>query len=416
MVMRAAILLALAACHVRGPAVLSSSFTGAQITLYRDGAVVQQSVELDARGSNATVAFDVPADVTELAVVDARGATITGVHVPVRAPADPDQSDDSLQNAEAAPRKATIDASVPRPGRYAIAVEYVTAQLTWSASYEITASRARDRATLHGAIAVTNASGLALPRVALRLVDAPVAGWRAHARELLASAIVGEAASTTPVATPRELGEVALDRGETRVDLRGISTPRAMRSVLVYDPIGTTRDNLGALPLRDPSLGVSPPASSEVHESFEIARDAAATAGLPAGPVALYELAPNGSLELLGQARLFDDATRVAAVDTIPIGTATGVTGHRERRELTVEDEVRHRVTEEFVITIDNARDRPVDVLVREHLYRGQTWLIAYESTNRASKEGAQQIALRTEVPARSKAEVTYVVVYFWKP
>ena len=237
------------------------------------------------------------------------------------------------------PSRATIDVTAPHAGPYSLAIGYVTDRLTWTAAYSMLTTPARNRAELHGALAVTNSTGLALPRVALRLVDAPVAGWRAHARELLAARLVGDPASTTPIARPRELGEVALVEGQTRVELPGISAPRAMRSVLVYDPIGTAHDNPGAAPVRDADLGVSPPASTQVSESFEIERDAAATAGLPAGPVKLYEPAPTGALAVLGEARLFDDATRVAPVDTIPIGTASGVTAHRERRELSIEDD-----------------------------------------------------------------------------
>jgi hypothetical protein len=87
--------------------------------------------------------------------------------------------------------------------------------------------------------------------------------------------------------------------------------------------------------------------------------------------------------------------------------------GTRERRELTIDDENR-RIVEEFVITLDNQREAPASVVVREHLYRGQNWTLAYHSAAAASKEGAQQIALRAEVPAKSKLKILYVVVYTW--
>jgi len=53
-------------------------------------------------------------------------------------------------------------------------------------------------------------------------------------------------------------------------------------------------------------------------------------------------------------------------------------------------------------------------VLVREHLYRGLSWTVAYFSTPVAAQEGHQQIALRTFVPAHGQAKVVYVVVYPW--
>src|SRR5205823_605493 len=188
--------------------------------------------------------------------------------------------------------------------------------------------------------------------------------------------------------------------------------PRAMRSVLVYDPIGTKLDNPSAQPLRDAALGAQP-ASTHITESFEVERDELATAGLPAGPVRLLERRADGTLAVLGEARLFDAATRVADVDTIAVGTAEGVIGHHERRELTV-DEANRRIVEEVAIVIDNKRAVPATVLMREHMYRGQNWMLAYYSSASAAKEGPQQIALRAVVPAKMQKKVLYVVVYTW--
>ncbi len=142
-------------------------------------------------------------------------------------------------------------------------------------------------------------------------------------------------------------------------------------------------------------------------------RDVAATAGLPAGPVRLLERRTDGSLAVLGEARLFELATRVATVDLISVGTAEGVTGKRERREIS-DDEVSKRLVEEFVITIRNTRAHPVEIVLREHLYRGQNWMLAFQSAAAATKEGPQQIALRIVAPPRGQSRVLYVVVYTW--
>jgi hypothetical protein len=178
----------------------------------------------------------------------------------------------------------------------------------------------------------------------------------------------------------------------------------------------------------DFALGAGP-ASTRVTESFEVERDTQATRGLPAGPVRLLERRGDGTLAVLGEARLFDASTRVAEVDTIAIGTASNVTGHRERRDYTY-DKLRTRLVksetgtylssgslvEEFVITIDNDRARPVEVVVREHLYRGQNWSIADPIPGRqAVKEGPQQFSMRTIVPPRGQSRLLYVVVYTWQ-
>jgi len=44
----------------------------------------------------------------------------------------------------------------------------------------------------------------------------------------------------------------------------------------------------------------------------------------------------------------------------------------------------------------------------------GQNWTLAYQSSQNAEKEGPQQIALKTHVPAKGSSRVLYVVVYTW--
>jgi hypothetical protein len=129
--------------------------------------------------------------------------------------------------------------------------------------------------------------------------------------------------------------------------------------------------------------------------------------------VRLLERRSDGAIAVLGESRVFDAASRVAEEDTVAVGVADGVTGRRERRELTL-DEDRKRLVEEFVITIANTRPRPVEVVLREHLYRGQNWTLAYQTAADAKKEGPQQISLRTIAPAHGEARVLYVVVYTW--
>ena len=186
-----------------------------------------------------------------------------------------------------------------------------------------------------------------------------------------------------------------LGAGETRVELSP-DDAAPMRSVLVYDPIGTKLDHPGAAPLRDPNARHRASRRRRVTESFEIARDEPTSAGLPGGPVRLLERRADGALAVLGESRLFDAATRVADVDTIAVGTADGVTGTRERRELTVDDDApapRRGVRDHDRRT--RARTRSTSLL-REHLYRGQNWTLAYQAAADAAKEGPQQISMRT--------------------
>jgi hypothetical protein len=374
---------------------------GDDLTLYRDWAIIKQRIELDVK-STGSKSIDIAAGVSadKVIVLDRGGLAITSLHIPTKERfADPN-----------VPTTLTFDVTAPRPGHYTIVISYMTERLDWNVAYTMKANPARDRASVRGALAIYNRSGISLRAASARLIDAELGAWRGKTSEQLATTLIGGTPSSTPPVTPRELGPLVLGSGETRVELLGEVT-RAMNSVLVYDPIGTGLDHTGSAPLVDEWLGVAEKAPSRVSENFEVVRDKTASAGLPAGPVRLLEAKPDGSLSVLGEARLFDAATRVAEVDTIAVGTAEGVTGKRERRELTVSEDG-SRATEEFVITIDNARAYPVGVLLREHLYRGQNWTLAFHSVADAVKEGPQQIAMRTRVPAKSQVKVMYVVVY----
>ncbi len=370
------VVLACAACGASAHPAPAARSTGDDLTLYRDAAVVRQRVH---PGEVA-----VPDDVAADQVMVLGKATVRA----------------------SAKGKITVD-SAERD----VTIGYTTAALSWNAAYTMTTTPARDRAVLDGALAVRNASAVTLHGPA-HVVDASLGAARARGAGNLATSLLGTEADPDQAAASRDLGALVLPPGETRIPLV-TGKPHRMRAMLVYDPIGTKLDNSSPIPIRDPSLGVSEAPSSNVSESFEIARDQHETAGLPAGPVRLLERRADGRLVVIGESSLFSPQTRRSDVDTIAVGTADGVTGHRVRRELT-DDESRHRLVEEFVITLDNARSEPVAVLVREHLYRGQTWALGYWSEPDITQEGAQAFVMCTHVPAKGKVNILYVVVYTW--
>lgn len=437
MVIRAVIvMLALGAC---GPKVRRSappSPVGDELTLYRDRALVKQRVEVEippADTATVTVRVPIGVDVEDVVVLE-RGelsvSELRAVEVPAaeikKTKKEEATEDDEDAPAEAedppiapaaatAPTEVTFVVSGPHAGHFSLYLGYVTERITWDAAYTMTTTPARERVTLRGAIAIRNTTGIGFAKIRAFVVDTELGAWRGRLAEQFGAQLAGTPASSTPIAQPRQLGAITLGTGETRVELLPGDAPRKMHSVLVYDPIGTKLDHGGSAPIRDPALGVVPVAGSRVTESFEVQREQSASVGLPGGPVRLLERRTDGSLEVLGETRLFDAATRVAGVDTVAIGTATGVVGKRERRELTIDDDGK-RLVEEFVLTMTNERALPVEVVLREHLYRGQNWTLAYRSAIEADKEGPQQISMRTTVPAHGTTKVLYVAVYTWEP
>jgi hypothetical protein len=294
--------------------------------------------------------------------------------------------------------RAHVEAA--RPGRYPLDVVYVTQSMSWRATYTLIGGGARG--VLHGSLIVDNRAGVALGASRITLIDQTLGDAASAVAQAIARADADQT-SSTPVAEPIDVGV-----GEIAVDLVGGERPVAVRSVLVYDPIGTQFDAGGHVPIQAEGYGLGKP-SSAVAESAEI--DLGAGAGvLPAGTVRLVERDHDGTLHLRGQGALRSSA---GAATTVAIGRAPDVTGARTRTELSIDPRAK-RLVEEFEIALDNRGDHAASVLVREHLYRGLSWNVPYYSTDDATKEGPQQIAMRTSVPAHGHAKVVYVVVYTW--
>ena len=414
------------ACGARAHHDGRGAAAGDEVTLYRDHAFIRQRVEVEvpeAAKASVKIWISTGVDAKDVVVLDRGGLTSVEIHgtsgatradeseVDADAEREP-QDDDPDADFSHLPLELTITVGGPHAGHFTVELGYVTDRLVWDAAYTMITSPARDRAVLRGAVAIRNATAIALHHARIFVVDAELGPWRGRTTERLANLLRGTAPSTTPIAIPRLLGRLELASGETRIELLPAATPRKLRSVLVYDPIGTKLDASGRMPSHDLSIGTAA-APTQVTESFEIERDEATSAGLPGGVVRVLEQRPDGSLVTIGESRLFGQATRVADVDTVAIGTADGVTGHRERREVTSNDDD-HRLVEEFELSIDNARSRPIEVLIREHMYRGENWALSYHSSDEAKQEGPQQVSLRTSVPANSRGRVMYIVVYTW--
>jgi hypothetical protein len=393
---RLAVLIALAstACH-NGPRGQSVARPPAdELLLYRDRALVMQRIDVVIpEADQALVRFAVPAGVTveDVAIIDP-GALSVGE---LSGPSEP---------TPRTPTSITFVANAPSAGHYSLTIGYITDRIRWDVAYTMITTPARQSVAARGAITIRNDLGTALQRHRTYVVDHEVGDWRAEAARTVDPAKV-------EVMPRRALGELDLSIGESRFELMPGDPVRAMRSVLVFDPIGGALDHPGTHPLVDPTLGARTITAPAV-ESFEVDRGPNVQ-GMPAGPVRLLERKPDASLTALAQTTLFDKASKIAAVDWFTFGAVKQgeVTGTRERRELTV-DEQRGRLVEEFVVTLKSTRSTPTSVVVREHLYRGQNWTLAYHAAATPTKDGPQQISLRAIVPANGETKVFYVVVY----
>lgn len=397
----------------------------ARITLYRDGAVVEERlrVPVDAAGVGEVELPLPPIEAGSLEVGGDGDRVIAWSYVrasrgdEVTVDAGATRGRRLATAADGTEVIATADALVlaapaqvaapaPRleiratPGARAVpvVVRYRTRALVWSASYTVV-DDGDSRGRVTGALALDNRGGRPWPAATVAVVDrelpAQPAGAPRPERRLL-----------------RLAAPVAIAAGRQRVDL-GLAPRRIdLGPTLVFDPVGDAIDYKNADPNKDPSFGVGPwPHDVEVSLAPDFARLSAAP--LPAGAIRLFRVDARGGLGWLGEGRLeppADDALRTPALG---VGTSTEVTARRERTMFDI-DYDRGRLVEEWRVTFTNQGDRPATVLAREHMYRGTNWTLVYASTADVAKAGEQAVDLRTRVPARGTASVTYLVSYHW--
>jgi len=72
-----------------------------------------------------------------------------------------------------------------------------------------------------------------------------------------------------------------------------------------------------------------------------------------------------------------------------------------------------HIMDESYLITVKNAKDKPVDVDVVEHLFRVVNWEIVDKSSD-YEKRDSSTIAFPVTVPAHGQQQVSYTVHYTW--
>lgn len=132
---------------------------------------------------------------------------------------------------------------------------------------------------------------------------------------------------------------------------------------------------------------------------------------LPKGKVRLYKRdEADGSLEFIGEDEI--DHTPKDETVKLHIGDAFDIVGERKRTNFSI-DASSHIITESFEIRVRNHKAEPVEVLVKETLYRWNNWEIT-ESNQKWTKYDSNTIHFPVRVDKDGEQVVTYTVKYTW--
>lgn len=308
-----------------------------------------------------------------------------------------------------------------KAGECPIEVAYVTAGMSWEATYSLVApAEGSDEFDLSGWISLNNNTGKTFENTDIKLIAGDVQKVQPQAvnrpRGSAKYAMVDVFAESMP--EERAFDEFHLYTLPRPVllrnnELKQVEFIRATgvkgNRYYVYNPMVGYRWGGGRN--EDPDYGTQ--ADKKVGVRIEISNSETNQLGvpLPKGRLRLYRAdSKDGRREFTGENQM--DHLPKNELLKLEMGNAFDLVGERKRVDFTV-DTTAKKMTESFEIKLRNRKDAPVEIRVVEPLYRCANWKIAVASLPFA-KVDANTVEFRAPVPADGETVLTYTVNYWW--
>ena len=313
-----------------------------------------------------------------------------------------------------------------RGGMQKARVSYQTGGITWWADYNLIFTEGTDANSgfvdVGAWVSLLNQSGARYQDAKLKLIAGDV-----NRAQPLPQAVLSKRAydmAVTAEAAPAGFEEKSffeyhlytLGRPATipnnstkQIELFDTATRVPAKKQLVY--YGGDLGGLYGVPMTERELGPSSNTEVDVWLTFRNDKDSGMGMPLPAGRIRVSQQdEADGSLEFIGE-----DTVKHTPKDEdvrVKLGKAFDVVGERRQTDYTVNS--KGRVMEEaFEIKLRNHKMQPVDVVVRENLYRWSQWTLLEQSQTSVKKD-ARTIEFPVKVAADGEATVTYRVRYTW--
>jgi len=181
------------------------------------------------------------------------------------------------------------------------------------------------------------------------------------------------------------------------------------KKVLLY--YGAVNPYFYPSPYTDRNMGVAMNKKVDVYLEFKNDKQFGLGVPLPAGRLRVSQLDKvDGSLEFIGEDKI-DHTPRDETV-RVKLGSAFDVVGERRQVNFAV-DTTGKWLEEEIEVKLRNHKQQPVDVVVKENLYRWSNWKILTK-THEFQKEDARTINFPVKVPKDGETIVRYRVRYSW--
>ena len=164
-------------------------------------------------------------------------------------------------------------------------------------------------------------------------------------------------------------------------------------------------------PYTDRNMGVAMNKKVDVYLEFKNDSQFGLGVPLPAGRLRVSQVdKADGSLEFIGEDKI--DHTPKDEQVRVKLGSAFDVVGERRQVNFSV-DTAGKVMEEEIEVKLRNHKSQPVDVVVKENLYRWTNWKILTQ-THKYEKEDARTISFPVRVAKDGTTVVRYRVRYTW--
>jgi hypothetical protein len=314
----------------------------------------------------------------------------------------------------------------PRGGEQRTRVTYQTGGLTWWADYNLIFNEGKDANSglldLSAWVSIINLSGATYDDARLKLIAGDVhraeppqpVMMRKQAMEVASMAM--DAGGGFEQKAFFEFHLYTLGRRTTlpnnstkQIELFDQTRQIPARRVLVY--YGLPQGYVYPEPMTDRDLGIESNKKVDVYLEFRNDKQYGLGVPLPAGRIRVSKIdSADSSLEFIGEDRI--DHTPKDEDVRIKLGSAFDVVGERRQLDFAVDSKARW-MEEEIEVKLRNHKDLPVEVIVKENLYRWTNWKII-SKTHEYTKEDARTIHFPVKVAKDGETVVRYRVRYTW--
>jgi len=318
------------------------------------------------------------------------------------------------------------DIQSPEGGNHKTRVTYQTGGVTWWADYNLIFNEGADANSglldLSAWVSIINQSGATYQDAKLKLIAGdvhraePDMQDRMVRREVMLKAAEAPATAGFVQKDFFEFHLYTLGRQTTlpnnstkQIELFDQAKQIPARKVLLY--YGAVQPYYYPSPYTDRNMGVEMNKKVDVYLEFKNDKQFGLGVPLPAGRLRVSQLdKADSSLEFIGEDKI--DHTPKDEQVRVKLGSAFDVVGERRQVGFAV-DTAGKWMEEEIEVKLRNHKTLPVDVIVKENLYRWSNWKVIKQS-HKFDKEDARTINFPVKVAKDGETVVRYRVRYTW--